>query len=58
MSKGKSLKIHVGESIIKTSDYKKSLGIKIYSKLLLVIFKIYVKKPTKNHKHWLEQHLN
>ena len=33
MSKGKSSKIHIDESIIKSSDYKKLRDIKIDSKL-------------------------
>ena len=33
MTKGKSSKIHIGESIIKSSDCEKLLGFKIYSKL-------------------------
>ena len=33
ISKGKSSKIYIGETIIKIGDYKKLLGIKIDSKL-------------------------
>ena len=33
MSKDKSSEIHISESIIKSSDYKKLIGIKIDSKL-------------------------
>ena len=33
ITKDKSSEIHIGESIIKSSDFEKLLGIKIYSKL-------------------------
>ena len=46
MTKDKSSEIHIGESIVKSSDFEKVLGIKIDLKLLFC--KIYVKKVTEN----------
>ena len=59
MSKNEYLKIHIDESIIESSGFKKLPGIKIDSKLivLMMIFKIYAKKLTKHYDQQLEQPL-
>ena len=52
MTKDKSLEISIGESIVKSSDCKKLLGIKFDSKLhFWWLFLRSIKKVTKNYEH-------